>query len=115
MSVVSTLRMYVRRPPKLAEPTDLYSHQVQLLDGGMLDLESLRGRPTLIVNTASMCGYAVQYEGLQALYERYGERGLQVLGFPSGDFVGRARPGWDGVHRAGVAVGGAVGGERDFG
>jgi len=87
MSVVSTLRMYVRRPPKLDEPTDLYSHRVQLLDGGMLDLESLRGRPTLIVNTASMCGYAVQYEGLQALYERYGERGLQVLGFPSGDFV----------------------------
>jgi glutathione peroxidase len=87
MSVLSTLRMYVRSSPKLDEPTDLYAHQVQLLDGSRLDLESLRGRPTLIVNTASMCGYAVQYEGLQALYERYGERGLQVLGFPSGDFV----------------------------
>jgi glutathione peroxidase len=60
---------------------------VKLLDGGELDLESLRGRPTLIVNTASKCGYTPQYEGLQALYERYGDRGLQLLGSPSGDFA----------------------------
>src|SRR5262249_21209404 len=87
MSVLSTLRMFMRRSPKLDEPTDLYTHEVKLLDGTTLDLASLRGRPTLIVNTASKCAYTPQYEGLQALYERYRERGLQVLGFPSGDFA----------------------------
>ena len=87
MSVLSTLRMYLRRTSKLSQPTDLYDHQVKLLDGGELDLTSLRGRPTLIVNTASKCGYTPQYEGLQALHERYGERGLQVLGSPSADFA----------------------------
>ncbi len=86
MSIFSTVRMYLKRTPKLNEPTDLYEHQVKLLDGGQLDLSSLRGKPTLIVNTASKCGFTPQYEGLQALYERYGDRGLQVLGSPSADF-----------------------------
>jgi len=87
MSVVSTLRMYMRRTPTLDEPTDLYTHEVQLLDGSSLDLASLRGKPTLIVNTASKCDYTGQYEGLQALHERYADRGLQMLGFPSADFA----------------------------
>ena len=89
MSIFSTLRMYLHRTSKLAEPTDIYAHSVKLLDGGELDLESLRGRPTLIVNTASKCGYTPQYEGLQAIYERYSERGLEVLGSPSADFAGQ--------------------------
>jgi glutathione peroxidase len=79
--------MYSRRTKQLDRPTDLYDHKVTLLDGGELDLETLRGRPTLFVNTASKCGYTPQYEGLQALHERYGERGLQVLGSPSKDFA----------------------------
>jgi glutathione peroxidase len=87
MSIFSTARMYLRRKPRVAQPTDLYTHQVKLLDGGELDLASLHGRPTLIVNTASKCGYTPQYEGLQSLYERYSDRGLQVLGSPSGDFA----------------------------
>ena len=87
MSLVSTLRMYLRRTPRLSEPTDLYSHRVTLLDGGELDLASLRGHPTLIVNTASKCGFTSQYEGLQKLHERYSGRGLQLLGSPSADFA----------------------------
>jgi glutathione peroxidase len=79
--------MYLRRPSKLPEPTDLYAHTVKLLDGTELDLGSFRGHPTLIVNTASKCGFTPQYAGLQALHERYGERGLRVLGSPSADFA----------------------------
>jgi glutathione peroxidase len=86
MGLLATARMYLKRTEKLDEPTDLYSHRVKLLDGGRLDLESFRGRPALIVNTASKCGFTPQYVGLQKLYETYHDRGLQMLGAPSGDF-----------------------------
>ncbi len=65
---------------------------VQTLQGESLDLSSFRGRPMLIVNTASQCGYTPQYAGLQKLHETYGERGLVVIGFPANDF-GDQEPG----------------------
>lgn len=90
MGLLSTARMYLtKRTKPLDAPTDLYDHEVELLEGGTLDLGQFRGKPTLIVNTASKCGFTPQFEGLQRLYETYGDRGLQILGCPSGDFAGQ--------------------------
>jgi glutathione peroxidase len=89
MGMFSTLKMYGKRTKKLDAPTDLYEHSVEMLEGGTLDLGTLRGKPTLIVNTASKCGFTPQFEGLQKLHETYGARGLQILGCPSGDFAGQ--------------------------
>ena len=57
-----------------------------------LSLAEFRGRPLLVVNTASECGYTPQYADLQKLWERYRARGLVVLGVPSNDF-GAQEPG----------------------
>ena len=56
------------------------------IEGDALPMAQYSGRPVLVVNTASRCGFTYQYDGLQALYDRYRDRGLVVLGVPSQDF-----------------------------
>lgn len=56
------------------------------LDGSRIDLDTWRGQPVLVVNTASLCGFTRQYADMQALYQVYGPRGLVVLAVPSDDF-----------------------------
>ncbi|MFN3686159.1 glutathione peroxidase [Salinarimonas sp.] len=56
------------------------------IEGGRIDLAAFAGRPILVVNTASRCGFTGQLAGLQTLHERFGERGLVVIGVPSNDF-----------------------------
>jgi glutathione peroxidase len=77
-----------------AESSAGAAHQFSFagLDGGELPLSAWRGRPILVVNTASFCGYTPQYRDLEALWRQYRERGLVVLGVPSNDF-GAQEPG----------------------
>jgi glutathione peroxidase len=68
---------------------DAYRFEFMSIDGDKLPLQAWRGRPVLVVNTASYCGYTPQYGDLQALWQRYRRRGLVVLGVPSNDFGGQ--------------------------
>lgn len=68
---------------------DIYTQQVKSLEGEPVSLETYRGKVALIVNTASECGFTPQYEGLQTLFDTYGDRGFVVLGFPCNDFMGQ--------------------------
>jgi glutathione peroxidase len=76
------------------EPDSLLRLEARRLGGGTESLDRYRGQVLLVVNTASRCGYTPQYEGLQALYDRYRSQGFSVLGFPSNDFGGQ-EPGSD--------------------
>ena len=74
--------------------SSIYDIPVTTLDGKQTTLAPYKGRPMLIVNTASNCGFTPQYKGLEQLHARYGARGLAVLGFPCNQF-GAQEPGTD--------------------
>ena len=93
-ALIATLLLAV--PPVAAAPAcpPLLDHRFTTLQGKPLDLCAFRGKVVLVVNTASYCGYTGQYQGLQALHDKYRDQGLVVVGFPANDF-GRQEPGTD--------------------
>jgi glutathione peroxidase len=74
--------------------SSVHEFTLKALGGGPTPLANYKGKVMLIVNVASQCGYTYQYEGLQALYVKYKDRGLVVAGFPANNFGGQ-EPGTD--------------------
>lgn len=64
----------------------IYDFEVLDIDGNKVSISKFKGNVLLIVNVASKCGYTPQYEGLQAIYEKYKDQGFYVLGFPANNF-----------------------------
>ena len=63
-----------------------YDFKINSISGDIIDLNDFKGKPVLVVNTASYCGFTKQYDDMQELWERYKDKGLIVLGIPSNSF-----------------------------
>ena len=69
--------------------TTIHDFSATQMNGKPLALKKFKGKPMLLVNTASACGFTPQFAGLQELHQRYGKEGLVVLGFPCNQFGGQ--------------------------
>ena len=70
-------------------PNSIYGFEVKTIKGETKSLDAYKNKVILIVNTASKCGLTPQYEGLEALYQKYKDKGLVILGFPCNQFMGQ--------------------------
>lgn len=82
--------------PMQAEKTAgrVYEFEMKTIDGKPKKLADYKGRPLLIVNTASLCGFTPQYKDLEDLHKTYGPKGLKIAAFPANEF-GKQEPGSD--------------------
>jgi glutathione peroxidase len=71
------------------KPKSILDFTMQDIDGKDVKLKKFKGNVLLVVNVASKCGFTPQYEGLQAIYEKYKAQGFTVLGFPANNFRGQ--------------------------
>ena len=68
-------------------PGSIYDFTIKSIEGQPVSLKSYSGKVVLLVNVASKCGFTPQYAGLEALYEKYKDRGLVIIGVPANDFA----------------------------
>lgn len=73
---------------------NIYDYKVEKADGGWLSLADYKGKVIVIVNTATGCGFTPHYEPLEAMYEKYHEKGLEIIDVPCNQFAGQT-PGTD--------------------
>jgi glutathione peroxidase len=76
------------------KPTNVLDFHVKDIDGHDVALSKYKGKVVLIVNTASQCGLTPQYKGLEATYQKYKDKGFEILAFPANEF-GKQEPGND--------------------
>jgi glutathione peroxidase len=69
--------------------SSLYEFTLNSIDGQPAPLGAYKGKVLLVVNVASNCGFTPQYKGLEAVYEKYKDQGLVVIGFPANNFMGQ--------------------------
>jgi glutathione peroxidase len=84
--LVAAAALAPRASRATAKRLSAHGFSFESIDGGPLNLADFAGRPVLVVNTASRCGFTPQYDQLQAIWTKYRDRGLVVLGVPSNDF-----------------------------
>ena len=70
-----------------ANAASIYDFTMKSIDGQPVSLKSYKGKVVLLVNVASRCGFTPQYAGLEALYEKYKDRGLVIIGIPANNFM----------------------------
>ena len=87
---IAMIAMFVHHhQPSLAANTSVYDFKMRDINGKDVKLKKYKGNVLLVVNTASKCGYTPQYEGMQAMYDKYKAQGFYVLGFPANNFGGQ--------------------------
>ena len=75
--------------PVVEQTSGIYDITVKDIDGSDISLSNYKGKVLLIVNVASKCGLTPQYEGIEALYLKYKDQGLEILAFPCNQFLGQ--------------------------
>ena len=90
--LILTLIVFLAAGTTAAHAASIYDFTMKSIDGQPVSLKTYSGKVVLLVNVASKCGFTPQYAGLEALYEKYKDRGLVIVGIPANNF-GSQEPG----------------------